>query len=438
MYNLYHPLRSFEEGEDYVEVVESEGIILKDSRGKEYKDFISGLWNMPLGYSNEKVKNSIKDQLDRLPYVNLFNLSNDIDKKLAEKLYLMTDKEFVKTIYTCTGSESIEVAIKLAHKYQYILGNKDKKNIAVLDMSYHGTYYGSMSVSGMDYPFVKEGYGQIFNNIKYLKTPMCRCCKTEDIKDSCMKEFMSDLELFIEENGDELAAFLLEPILGSAGVIPIPKQYMNRIKQVCEEKDILLIFDEVATGFARTGSMFAYELYGVKPDIMLLSKGINNGYIPMGAALINDKVNKVMSSVEEPFFHLSTQNGNPLGCASALASIEIYEEENYCEIVREKGEKFKEMLINKLEKYPSVFEIRQVGFMFAIELSKSKTERLKIDDFRIEELIKKLVYKGTLIYGYYTSISSGLTLMPSFITTEEEWLAGIKDIENAIKRVAIS
>ena len=438
MYNLYHPLRSFNEGEEYVEIVESKGITLKDSKGKEYKDFISGLWNMPLGYSNEKVKEAIKEQLDKLPYVNLFNLTNDVDVRLAEKLYEMTDKEFVKTIYTCTGSESIEVAIKLAHKYQYILNNKKKKNIAVLDMSYHGTYYGSMSVSGMDYPFVKEGYGEILNDIKYMKTPICKCCKTDDIKDSCMKGFMDELEDFIEKNSDELAAFLLEPIMGSAGVVPIPQEYMNRIKQVCEEKNILLIFDEVATGFARTGSMFAYELYGVKPDIMLLSKGINNGYIPMGAALINEKVNKVMSSVEEAFFHLSTQNGNPLGCASALASIDIYENENCCELVREKGKIFKEMLINKLQKYPSVFEIRQVGFMFAVELSKSKSERIKIDDFRIEELIKKLVYKGTLIYGYYTSLSSGLTLMPSFTTTEEEWLSGIKDIENAIKRVAIS
>lgn len=435
MNNLYHPLRNFKDGEDYVEIIEANGITLKDSKGKEYRDYISGLWNLSLGYSNEKIKNSIKQQLDRLPYVNLFSLSNDTAKELAEKLYELTDKEYVKTIYTCTGSESVEVAIKLAHKYQYISKNKKKKNIAVFDISYHGSYYGSMSASGMDYKYIKDGYGEILSNFRYLKAPVCNCCKANSIKASCMKVFMEEISSFIKEYGDELAAFILEPVLGSGGVIDIPLEYMKEIKSACDEKDILLIFDEVATGFCRTGKMFAYERLGIKPDILLLSKGINNGYVPMGATLINQRVLDIFNSVEDIFIHLSTQNGNPLCCASGLSTIKILEEEKYKDIVTENGAKFKEMLVEELSKYPSVFDIRQVGFMFAIELSKSKEERVKLPDFRIEELRKKLMQKGTLIYGYYTFMSSGLTLMPSFITTEEEWIKGIKDIGNALKRI---
>lgn len=438
MYNVYHPLRRFKDGEEYKEIVQANGITLTDSRGKTYMDFISGLWNLPLGYSNEEVKEAIKNQLDRLPYVNLFNLANDTATLLARKLYDITQGEYVKTIYTCTGSEAIEVSIKLAHKYQYILSNDRKKHIAVLDMSYHGTYYGSMSASGMDYSFIKKGYGEILNNIKYMKSPLCDCCKCDSIKASCMDKFIKELREFISINGDDLAAFILEPVLGSAGVIPIPLEYMKEIKKVCEEKNILLIFDEVATGFCRTGKLFAYEHYGIKPDILLLSKGINNGYIPMGAALINEKVLSVLNSVEDIFFHLSTQNGNPLGCASALATIDILQKENYEELVIDKGRKFKNILINHLNKYQCVFDIRQVGFMFAIELSKNMEYREKVDDFRIEELIKKLVNKGILVYGYYTSKSSGLTLMPSFITEEHEWVKAIKEIERFIKRVSIS
>lgn len=438
MNHLYHPLRTFRDGENYIEIIEADGITLKDSKEKEYRDYISGLWNLPLGYSNEKIKNSIKKQLDKLPYVNLFNLSNDTAKALAEKFYELTNKEYVKTIYTCTGSESVEVAIKLAHKYQYILKNKKKKNIAVFDISYHGSYYGSMSASGMDYEYIKDGYGEILNNFRYLKAPLCKCCKANSINDSCMEGFIEEVSSFIKEHGEELAALILEPVLGSGGVIDIPLKYMKKIKSFCDEKDVLLIFDEVATGFCRTGEMFAYERLGIKPDILLLSKGINNGYLPMGAVLINKRVLDVFNSSEDIFIHLSTQNGNPLCCASALATIKILEEEKYNYIVTEKGSRFKELLTKELNKYPSVFDIRQIGFMFAIELSKSKEERVKLPDFRIDELIKKLIQKGTLIYGYYTFMSSGLTLMPSFITTEEEWIKAIRDIGNALKRIVIT
>lgn len=434
MYKVYHPLRKFSEGQEYRKIVSGEGITLKDSNGKEYKDFISGLWNLPLGYSNEVIKNSIKEQLETLPYVNLYNLANDKASELADKLYEITDGEYVKTIYTCTGSESVEVGIKLAHKYQYAMKNRKKTKIAVFDESYHGTYYGSMSASGMDLQFIDKGYGEILSNFRYLKTPFCKCCG-DVIKNECKEVFIDELRNFMRVYGDELAAFIIEPILGSAGILPLQKEYMLELKRLCDEKDILLIFDEVATGFFRAGSMFAYMDYGVKPDILLVSKGINNGYVPMGATLINNKVFEGINLTNDIFVHLSTQNGNPLACASAISTIKELEEGNYGEVVKEKGKYFKEMLEISLQKYPCVFAIRQVGFMFAIELSKNREEREKIADFVIEELIKGLMKKGSIIYGYYTKNSSGLTLMPSFITTEAEWSKCIKDIEKLIKRI---
>ena len=436
-YHVYHPLRALNSGEDYAEIVQAKDITLIDINKKEYRDYISGLWNIPLGYSDEKIKKSIRLQLDKLPYVNLFNLGSESAKILAEKLYEITDGEYVKTIYTCTGSESVEVGVKIAHKYQYSKKNYNKVNIAVFDMSYHGTYYASMSASGMDIDYITHGYGEILNNFRYIKTPICKCCRSDNLSDKCKKEFMNNLREFMEENKDTLAAFILEPILGSAGVIKVPEEYIREIKRYCDENDILLIFDEVATGFCRTGKTFAYEHYDIRPDVLLLSKGINNGYIPMGVTLINSRVLDILGENDDIFIHLSTQNGNPLACASAISTIEELYSGKFNDVVNKKGILFEDILKNKLSRYPSVFEIRRFGFMFAIELSKSRFERIKLEDQKIEKLIKRLLSRGTIIYGYYTKISSGFTLMPSYITTEEEWLKGVNDIENAIKRLSI-
>ena len=435
MYSVYHPLRGFQTGEDYPVIKEAKGITMKDINGKEYNDFISGLWNVPLGYSCAPVINAIKDQLDKLTYLNLFSLSGDVVLQLSNKLYEITDKGYAKTIYTCTGSESVEVGIKLAHKYQHALGNGRRKYIVVFDISYHGSYYGSMSASGIDYEFIKDGYGQILKNFLFLDSPKCSCCKSNNIKKECIENMIENLTKVFQQYKDEIAAVIIEPIIGSGGIIEVPKEYMEKMKNLCDEDNILLIFDEVATGFCRTGKMFAYQHYNIRPDILMLSKGINNGYLPMGVTLVNEKVIDILGKDNNVFLHLSTQNGNPICCASAIATIEEYNTQNYSEVVTKKGEIFRKILEDRIGKYPSVFEIRQIGLMFAIELSTSKDSMERLDSSKIESIITALRKRGILVYGYYTKINSGINLMPAFITNEDQWEKAVKGIEVVLKRL---
>lgn len=437
MYPLYHPLRNFKIGENYPVITEAKGITLKDINGNEYIDLISGLWNLPLGYSNEAIKEAIKEQTDKLPYINLFNLSNDTNIKLAKKLCSLSNDFYSKVLYTCTGSESVEVAIKIIHKYQNILKNNKRKYIGVFDISYHGTYYGSMSASGIDKEFIEDGYGEVLNNFIRLDAPMCMCCKSESLSKECLDNMINNMRNVFINKGDELAAIIIEPVIGSGGMIEVPKEYIKALKEECDKNEVLLVFDEVATGFCRAGNMFAYENYNIKPDILLLSKGINNGYLPFGATLINEKVNRVLSKEDNVLIHLSTQNGNPICCASALATIEELEKNNYKNIVKKKGEKFKSDLRERLEKYPAVYEIRQTGLMIAIDLSSNKEKRVKLDYQKIDRLVESLLKKGVIVYSYCTEKNSGITLMPSFITSDEEWEKCIRKIENAIKRIGI-
>lgn len=419
-YYIWHPLKRANEGEAFKCIEVGDGIYVYDENGKEYIDCQSGLWNVSLGYKNKHIADAISNQLNRISYVNPCEHTNDTVLRLSDKIVKITPETFNSVFFTCTGSESVELSIKYARKYQKLNGNLNKNKIGVLNASYHGTYYGSMSASQLENEF-KDGYGPLLDGFISFSIPFCRCCRVGELKKECLDRFLLRLESNFEKHKEELAAFIFEPILGSAGIIPLPREYVKLLRDLCNKYEVLLICDEVATGFGRTGKMFGFEHYEIIPDIICLSKCMNSGYLPIGAVVVSDKVKDSFNSNESLMFHLSTQNCNPVCCASAEAVVDILMNESYIEEVDIKGKVLKEKLQNKIKDNNLFFDVRGIGLMLSIDLVNSKATNEPITREILIAIVNKLKSRGLIVgYFYNYGISSGIDIFPPFITSYED------------------
>ncbi|PEQ03366.1 aminotransferase family protein [Bacillus toyonensis] len=418
---VVHPHYNVVDGEDFPNLIQGEGIYVKDTFGNIYMDGISGLWNVSLGYNNSRINQAIYEQLQKIPYINLGEYQNSTTIELAQKILGLLPNSFKKLIYTSSGSESVELAVKIARQYQHLKGKKQKKDFVVLENSYHGAYYASMSASGT-YQDVFEIFQPIVSGFHFLKSPFK--CNIEQV--------LEETEKFIDKNYESLAGIILEPVIGSGGIITLPQEYIELVEKKCKQYDILLIFDEVATGFGRTGKMFAFEHFGIEPDIICFSKGINSGYLPLAALVFNTRVNNLFLKTKSPINHLSTQNGNPIACAAGIATIDELVENNIIEEVQQKGKKLIGYLQKHLKKYNVVADIRGEGLMVGIELRRNNST---FEYKEIKRLIKTARKKGLIIYGFYSeSYTSGLSLFPPFIISEAEIGKMVKIIEGLIKQ----
>jgi adenosylmethionine-8-amino-7-oxononanoate aminotransferase len=413
---IIYPLRDFNYCYHGPLFVQGENMWLYDDQGKRYLDGISGLWNVSFGHSNERINHAVEEQLSNLSYVNMISCSSLCTQRYAENLIRLFRGDFTRLIYTCSGSEAIESAVKTARKYHRLLGKEKRTKIAVLDMSYHGTTYAAMSASGMDTLEMKN-YAPVVGGFVLLTTPYILEKASEEVmqqkKELCILELK---ELF--NHADEVAAVLLEPVIGSGGIIPLPEWYLQTLAQYARQTDTLLIFDEVATGFGRTGALFAYHEMGVKPDLICLSKGINNGVIPMGATLLNSKVEKVYLDRHQYIEHYSTQNGNPLACAAANAVLQLLNEETLHHIIQ-MGNYLKNLLRDKFEPLDCVREIREKGLMLGIDLVDSKGKPLSLQQLSVLEL--RLRNRGLIVYPFsIDDVTGGLSLFPSYCIEKKE------------------
>lgn len=412
---VVYPLRSFNYSYNGPMYVKGKGIYLIDEQGKKYIDAISGLWNVSFGHSNKRINDAVNKQLNDMSYVNLYCNNTMIVKQYAQELIQLLNGDFSRVIYSCSGSESIECAIKIARKY-YKLKQKDNKNkIAILDMSYHGTTYAAMSASGMDEEEAQK-YAPIVGGFVRLKTPFYI---SDDMVEAIERdEILMNLKETIEKR-DDLAAILIEPVIGSGGIIVLPDWYIEALQEIAQEKDILIIMDEVATGFGRTGNLFDYMSRKIQPDILCLSKGINNGVIPMGATVINKKIEELFCIKDEYIEHFSTQNGNPLACAAAYETIKFLKEEGLIEHIQEMGAYLKEQLSEHILPLDIVRGIRGKGLMYGIDLIDKRNEPLSIE--MLFELVEQLRKRGLIVYCFVVDgITSGISLFPSYeINTKE-------------------
>ncbi|MCR5194720.1 MAG: aspartate aminotransferase family protein [Pseudobutyrivibrio sp.] len=428
---VWYPLSTPEE--DKIKIDRAEGIHLFDKRQKEYIDANSGLWNVPLGYSNEAIKKALYTQVEKFSYVNPCECESEASEELGNLLKGLLHEDIDKIIYACSGSEAIEIAIKLIRKYSDLKRKSNANGIAVLQHSYHGSYYGSMSCSNYD-GTEREGYGPLLSGIYELKLPFekdyIKTSHSEDWKINQEKE----LELELENLKGKISGIIFEPILGSAGVIRLPKWYIDKIDEFARENDVIIVCDEIATGFCRTGSMFAYEEYGIKPDIITMSKGINNGTLPLAAIAVGRKITKEFS--DKFLFHLSTQNANALCCATAQATIKELIDGDYVNTVKEKSKFFKELFNDEIgNEFSQVYDLRSEGMMFAVELrDKEGNETLPFYDLiKLVELIKKngVISEWSCIDG----LSTCLVMLLPYVITDVEMYEVIKRIKKSLLRI---
>ncbi len=352
-------------------VIESaEGNYLVDTDGRRYLDGVSSLWVNVHGHRRREIDQAVRQQLDRVAHTTLLGLASVPSIELARRLVAITPDGLNRVFYSDSGSTAVEVALKIAFQYWRNRGFENKSLFVTLTDAYHGDTIGSVSLGGIDL-FHAIFHPLLFNTIR-IPTPFPY--RYPDLTpDECRDRSLAVFKELAEQRADEIAALVVEPIVqGAAGIIIHPPGFLKGLEKICRDHGILLVCDEVATGFGRTGKMFACEHEDVKPDIMAVAKGLSGGYLPVAATLATDEIHDAFLgqyTQYRTFFHGHSYTGNALACAAALASLDIFEREGVLEAAQGKIRALAEALAEEIQRLPHVGQVRQCGFMVGIELA---------------------------------------------------------------------
>lgn len=416
---VWHPftqMRDWVAGDPLV-IEAAEGNYLVDTDGRRYLDGVSSLWVTLHGHRRPEIDRAIREQLDRVAHSTLLGLANAPSIELAERLIQVAPPGLGKVFYSDNGSTAVEIALKIAFQYWSHRGRPEKKRFLSLSEAYHGDTIGSVSVGGIDL------FHQIFRPLLFgaihVPTPYWyRHPETSD-PERCRDLCLEALERTLTEHAHEIAAFVIEPLVqGAAGMITQPRGYLRHAAELCRTHDVLLIADEVATGFGRTGSLFACTQEGVTPDLLCLAKGITGGYLPLAATLATDQVYEAFLGTyadRRTFFHGHTYTGNPLACAAAIASLDIFERDRVLEHLAPKIETLSSLLAAEVGPLEHVGQIRQRGFMVGIELVR---DRARKDPYPFEAAIGARVCAAARRHGVLLRpLGPVIVLMPPLSTT---------------------
>lgn len=352
-------------------IVRGEGAWLFTDDGRRILDAISSWWVNLHGHAQPRIANAIAEQARRLEHVLLAGFVHEPVERLAEELRRVTPPELKHVFFSDDGSTAVEVALKMALQYWRNVGRAEKSEIVALEHGYHGDTAGAMSVSD-DSPFTAAFTGMRFP-VHRVHSAYCYRCPVGLKRESCNIECAESLEKLLQERGDEIAALIVEPLLqGAGGMIVHPAEFLQRVRKLTQQHDVLLIADEVLTGFGRCGAMFASELAGISPDIMCVSKGITGGFLTLGATLVTEKIFGAFGG-DDPartFWHGHSYTGNPIACAAAVANLEIFRTEPVFERIS-KIASIHSARLPKFSRNATVGDTRTIGTIAAIELRAS-------------------------------------------------------------------
>lgn len=441
---IWHPFTQMRDWQtDEFPVIEKgEGCYLIDTEGRKYLDGVSSLWCNVHGHRVKALDQAVKKQLGKIAHTTFLGLTHPTAIELAEKLIAIApgNREVIlsraknlkrdpssqddkgklnRVFYSDSGSEAMEIALKIAHQYWQQLGQTRKKKFAKLTNAYHGDTIGSVSIGGID--LFHQIYKPLLFNTLEIPSPYRYRWPGGGTEEQVKKAALAAMEKVLSEHHEEIAALIMEPLMqGAAGMIDQPDGYISRARELTKKYNILLIFDEVATGFGRTGKMFAAEHEQVTPDIMAVAKGITGGYLPLAATLTSEKVYEAfLGKYEEfkTFFHGHTYTANPLACAVAIANLELFEKQKTLEKLQPKIQ-FLEKRLKDFYALKCVGDIRQRGTMIGIELVRNKKTK---EDFNPKEkigvqVIERARKKGAIL----RPLGPVIVLMPPLGMTQAE------------------
>jgi adenosylmethionine-8-amino-7-oxononanoate aminotransferase len=357
-------------------VVGGEREFLIDAQGQRYIDGHSSLWCNIHGHRRSEIDSAIRSQLDCVAHSTQLGLASPPAIELAKRLIDIAPPGLTKVFYSDDGSTSVEVACKLAYGYWHHLGQPRRDRFISLRNAYHGDTIGAVSVGGID--LFHHAYAPLLFKTEFAPSPYCYRCPLGKTPDTCGTACADEVGRLLEQHRGQIAAVIVEPLVqAAAGMITAPPGYLARIRRLCDKYQALLIADEVAAGFGRTGRMFACEHEGVSPDLMCISKGLTGGYLPLAATLATSTIyNAFLGPIDSgrTFYHGHTFTGNPLGCAAALASLDIFERDHVLDALPAKIDIIAANLA-RLAEQPHIGDVRQRGMMVGIELVRDKTTR---------------------------------------------------------------
>ncbi|MDH4127299.1 MAG: adenosylmethionine--8-amino-7-oxononanoate transaminase [Spirochaetota bacterium] len=417
---VWHPFTQMRDWlrEEPLFIERGDGNYLIDVDGKRYLDGVSSLWANVHGHNRKEINDAIKNQLDKISHTTMLGLANVPATLLAEKLVKISPKGLNKVFYSDNGSTAVEIALKMAYQYWKLKSKPRKAKFIKLKEAYHGDTVGSVSLGGID--IFHNTFSSLLFETFNIPSPFYYHSNFTS-EDECMNYSLSILRSTLDKNHNEIAGLFIEPyIQGAGGMIVYPKGFMKEVYTLCKEYEVLFIADEVATGFGRTGVMFACEEDRLEPDIMSIAKGISGGYLPLAATLTTDEIyNTFLGEYSEykTFYHGHTYTGNPLACSAAIASLDIFEDDNVLKHLQEKIIFIKEML-NSLWKLDCVGDIRQKGLMIGIELLSDKRKKEFYDPtLRVGHRVCMEARKHNLIIR---PLGDVIVLMPPLSISMEE------------------
>lgn len=415
--HLIHPLHSPLLHKNAHVWVRGEGARLFDADGKEYLDGLSGLWNVNVGHGRKELAQAAYDQMATLGYCSGYTGSSNLPAiELAERLSSWTYPSINRFFFTSGGGESSDSSFKTARYYWRLKGKTEKTKVISRQWGYHGVTLAAMSATGISsyWPMFEPrvpGFVHIPSPYPYRYQAPAGVSQGIAAANELEKTIL-------QEGADTVGMFLAEPVQGAGGVIPPQDDYFPRIREICTKYEVLLVSDEVITGFGRTGTKFGLEHWGVEPDMIQFAKGITSGYFPLGGIGLSDEIAKTMDAADPVWMHAYTYSSHPVGCRVALANLDIIEREGLVGEAKRKGRKLLDGLRVALAPHPHVGDVRGLGMMCAVEIVKDKATK---EEFPAADKVGFRVHEETQKRGLYSRHRGDVFLLaPPLVTTDAE------------------
>jgi len=425
---VWHPCTQMQDHErlPLIPIARGEGVWLQDFEGRRYLDGISSWWVNLFGHANPRINAAVHEQLERLEHVLLAGFTHEPVLKLSESLIRLLPAGLTRCFYADNGSAAVEVAVKMSFHYWQNLGQPRKRRFVTLSNSYHGETLGALAVG--DVELYKKVYQPLLMDVITVPSPDCHLREAGESWESRSRRMFAEMERTLARHADEIAAVIVEPLVQCGGSMRMYHPvYLSMLRDACDRHDVLLIADEIAVGFGRTGTLFACEQAGIRPDLICLSKGLTGGYLPLSVVVTTEPVYQAFYDDYRnltAFLHSHSYTGNPLACAAAMATLGIFREDDVIARNRALSRRLSTATAG-LADHPKVAEVRQTGMIVAIEFVKDKAtgERFDWRERRGLRAYEYALAQGALL----RPIGNVIYLMPPYVIEPEQidWLAGV-------------